>query len=167
MWRQRRSAEDAQEPGVAILGANDGLPVLGLASVAEIAFPLPGSRSAFGKRAHAEPPDCIVLDLDVTDLPLHGRQEGRFFHGYYDSYCYLHRASPLHKATRRSIDATIRSTALPRLFPGAAGPCRGAKPVALAACEKSGVQIPQSRCLVVKHVLSIEHIPLTGSLLTR
>lgn len=39
--------------------------------------------------AHAEPPDEIVLDLDVTDLPLHGHQEGRFFHGFYDSYCYL------------------------------------------------------------------------------
>lgn len=39
--------------------------------------------------AHAEPPQQIVLDLDVTDLPLHGHQEGRFFHGYYDSYCYL------------------------------------------------------------------------------
>jgi hypothetical protein len=34
-------------------------------------------------------PECIVLDLDVTDLPLHGHQQGRFFHGYYDSYCYL------------------------------------------------------------------------------
>jgi len=31
----------------------------------------------------------IVLDMDTTDLPLHGKQEGRFFHGYYDSYCYL------------------------------------------------------------------------------
>jgi len=39
--------------------------------------------------AHAEAPDQIVLDLDTTDLPLHGHQEGRFFHGYYDSYCYL------------------------------------------------------------------------------
>ena len=28
-------------------------------------------------------------NLDVTDLPLHGHQEGRFFHGFYDSYCYL------------------------------------------------------------------------------
>jgi hypothetical protein len=34
-------------------------------------------------------PDEIVLDIDTTDLPLHGQQEGRFFHGYYDSYCYL------------------------------------------------------------------------------
>jgi hypothetical protein len=34
-------------------------------------------------------PDEIVLDVDTTDLPLHGKQEGRFFHGYYDEYCYL------------------------------------------------------------------------------
>jgi hypothetical protein len=34
-------------------------------------------------------PAEIVLDVDTTDLPLHGKQEGRFFHGYYDSYCYL------------------------------------------------------------------------------
>jgi len=34
-------------------------------------------------------PGEIVLDVDTTDLPLHGRQEGRFFHGYYDCYCYL------------------------------------------------------------------------------
>ncbi|MCE5309390.1 MAG: IS1380 family transposase [Acidobacteriales bacterium] len=39
--------------------------------------------------AHPQAPAEIVLDLDATDLPLHGRQEGRFFHGYYDSYCYL------------------------------------------------------------------------------
>ena len=39
--------------------------------------------------AHAEAPEQIILDLDTTDLPLHGHQEGRFFHGYYDSYCYL------------------------------------------------------------------------------
>ncbi len=39
--------------------------------------------------AHAKAPKQIVLDLDATDDPLHGTQEGRFFHGYYDSYCYL------------------------------------------------------------------------------
>jgi len=39
--------------------------------------------------AHASPPHQIVLDLDATDDPLHGQQEGRFFHGYYDCYCYL------------------------------------------------------------------------------
>jgi hypothetical protein len=34
-------------------------------------------------------PDQIILDVDATDLPLYGQQEGRFFHGYYDHYCYL------------------------------------------------------------------------------
>jgi hypothetical protein len=38
---------------------------------------------------HQEAPAEMVLDLDVTDTPLHSRQEGRFFHGYYDQYCYL------------------------------------------------------------------------------
>ncbi len=39
--------------------------------------------------SHGSAPAEIVLDIDTTDLPLHGKQEGRFFHGYYDSYCYL------------------------------------------------------------------------------
>ena len=39
--------------------------------------------------AHDTPPEEIVLDLDATDDPLHGAQEGRFFHGYYRHYCYL------------------------------------------------------------------------------
>jgi hypothetical protein len=39
--------------------------------------------------AHPAPPAQITLDLDATDDPLHGHQEGRFFHGYYDTYCYL------------------------------------------------------------------------------
>jgi hypothetical protein len=39
--------------------------------------------------AQAAPPTEIVLDLDATDDPLHGQQEGRFFHGYYGHYCYL------------------------------------------------------------------------------
>ena len=39
--------------------------------------------------AHAAAPGQITLDLDATDDPLHGQQEERFFHGYYDSYCYL------------------------------------------------------------------------------
>ena len=40
-------------------------------------------------QAQAEPPAEIVLDLDATDDPVHGAQEGRFFHGYYGHYCYL------------------------------------------------------------------------------
>jgi Transposase DDE domain group 1 len=39
--------------------------------------------------AHPTPPPQIVLDIDTTDLAIHGEQEGRFFHGYYDHYCYL------------------------------------------------------------------------------
>jgi len=40
-------------------------------------------------QAHREPPPEIVLDLDATDDPVHGNQQGRFFHGYYGHYCYL------------------------------------------------------------------------------
>src|SRR5690349_2197802 len=39
--------------------------------------------------AHQRAPREIVLDLDNTDIRLHGEQEGRFFHGYYEEYCYL------------------------------------------------------------------------------
>ncbi len=39
--------------------------------------------------AYAAAPDEIILDLDATDDPIHGHQEGRLFHGYYDGYCYL------------------------------------------------------------------------------
>jgi hypothetical protein len=39
--------------------------------------------------AQARAPKQIILDLDATDDPVHGEQEGRFFHGYYDCYCYL------------------------------------------------------------------------------
>jgi Transposase DDE domain group 1 len=39
--------------------------------------------------AHPRVPAQITLDLDATDDPLHGHQEGRFFHGYYDCHCYL------------------------------------------------------------------------------
>ena len=38
---------------------------------------------------HQQAPAEVILDIDTTDLPLHGKQEGRFFHGYYDEYCYL------------------------------------------------------------------------------
>jgi hypothetical protein len=39
--------------------------------------------------AHRKAPKQIILDLDATDDPIHGDQEGKFFHGYYDHYCYL------------------------------------------------------------------------------
>ena len=44
---------------------------------------------SFFLEAHQRPPKQIILDLDATDDPIHGHQEGRFFHGYYDCYCYL------------------------------------------------------------------------------
>jgi hypothetical protein len=40
-------------------------------------------------QSHATAPERIVLDLDATDIPIYGHQPERFFHGYYDSYCYL------------------------------------------------------------------------------
>ena len=39
--------------------------------------------------SYKEPPDVLVLDFDATDDPVHGNQEKRFFHGYYDNYCFL------------------------------------------------------------------------------
>jgi hypothetical protein len=39
--------------------------------------------------AHTAAPKQIVLDIDITDFAIHGEQEGRFYHGYYDHYCYL------------------------------------------------------------------------------
>src|SRR3954469_22673504 len=38
---------------------------------------------------HPEPPEALILDFDATDDPVHGKQEGHFFHGYYDHHCYL------------------------------------------------------------------------------
>src|SRR6516165_2217868 len=39
--------------------------------------------------SHPQPPQHLILDFDATDDPVHGHQEGRFFHGYYDHYCFL------------------------------------------------------------------------------
>lgn len=51
--------------------------------------------------AHERAPAQTVLDLDATDDPIHGGQEGRFFHGYYGGYCYL----PLYIFCRRHLVA--------------------------------------------------------------
>ena len=109
-------------------------------------------------QAQAQPPEAIWLDLDATDDPLHGRQEGRFFHGYYGHYCYL----PLyifcgeHRLCARlrpsDIDACAGSVEeLERIIPqirrrwpttrigirGDAGFCREA---IMAWCEAHGVE---------------------------
>ena len=39
--------------------------------------------------ANPTPPDELILDFDATDDVIHGHQENRFFHGYYDNYCFL------------------------------------------------------------------------------
>jgi hypothetical protein len=41
-------------------------------------------------RSYKSVPDEIILDFDATDDPVHGNQENRFFHGYYDQYCFYH-----------------------------------------------------------------------------
>jgi len=59
--------------------------------------------------AHERAPSEIILDLDATDDPVHGEQEGRFFHGYYDCYCYL----PLYVfCGRHLLDAKLRRASL-------------------------------------------------------
>ena len=66
--------------------------------------------------AHRSPPAQIILDLGATDDPLHGRQEGRFFHGYYDRYGYL----PLYIfCGRHLLAAKLR----PANIDGSAGAC--------------------------------------------
>jgi len=66
--------------------------------------------------AHKKAPKQIILDLDATDDPIHGHQEGRFFHGYYDCYCYL----PLYIfCGRHLLAAKLRRSNID----GAAGAC--------------------------------------------
>jgi hypothetical protein len=103
-------------------------------------------------------PEQIVLDVDTTDLALHGQQEGRFFHGYYDSYCYLplyvfcgeqvlcarlreanHDASYGTRAEVQRIVAQIRA-AWPEvkiILRGDSGFCRNEL---MSWCESNGVQ---------------------------
>jgi len=66
--------------------------------------------------AHAAAPEQIILDIDTTDLALHGQQEGRFYHGYYHHYCYL----PLYLFCGDHVLCA-------RLRPSSIGPAVGAK----------------------------------------
>lgn len=59
----------------------------------------------------------VIIDLDATDDPLHGKQEGRFFHGYYDAYCYL----PLYAFIG---DAIAGPSCAPPIATGATAPSR-------------------------------------------
>jgi hypothetical protein len=72
--------------------------------------------------SYATPPESIVLDFDATDDPVHGHQAGRFFHGYYDHYCflpvYVFCGEQLLCAYLRpsNIDAALHSRAIVRLL---------------------------------------------------
>lgn len=72
--------------------------------------------------SYATPPEEITLDFDATDDPLHGNQQGRFFHGYYGNYCFLPLyvfcgSHPLVAYLRRSnIDGAKHSRAIIRLL---------------------------------------------------
>ena len=76
--------------------------------------------------AYQHPPAQIILDLDATDDPLHGDQEGRFFHGYYDCYCYLPLyifcgiCSPPNCAAPISRPVPVRASRWRRSSPGSA-----------------------------------------------
>lgn len=99
------------DPAMAILAGKlearraDCAPVAGKSTLnrVELSRPLPGKYHKVSHdpaaierlfvelflEAHGKAPKQIILDLDATDDPLHGHQEGRFFHGYYDCHCYL------------------------------------------------------------------------------
>ena len=64
--------------------------------------------------AHERVPKRVILDFDATDDPVHGTQEGRFFHGYYDCYCYL----PLYVCSNRHL---LAAKLRPANIDGAAG----------------------------------------------
>jgi hypothetical protein len=66
--------------------------------------------------AHANVPEQIILDIDTTDLALHGKQEGRFYHGHYGHHCYL----PLYIFCGDHVLCA-------RLRPSSIGPAVGAK----------------------------------------
>jgi Transposase DDE domain group 1 len=66
--------------------------------------------------AHPQAPEEIILDIDATDDPIHGEQEGRFFHGYYGGYCYL----PLYIFCGRDL---LAAKLRPANIDGAAGAC--------------------------------------------
>ena len=79
--------------------------------------------------AQGRAPEQIILDLDATDDPLHGEQEGRFFNAYYDCYCYLPLyvfcgrhllAAKLRCANRDAADGAVAEVARIPAFAGTA-----------------------------------------------
>jgi hypothetical protein len=87
--------------------------------------------------AHQRAPSRIILDLDATDDPLHGNQEGRFFHGYYDCYCYL----PLYIfCGRHLLAATLRRSNIDA--------AAGAKEEIARVIERIRARWPKTRILL-------------------
>ena len=77
----------------------------------------------------------IILDLDATDDPVHGQQEGRFFHGYYDCYCYL----PLYVfCGRHLLAAKLRPVEHRRLAPARSRRSRASSPRSASAGRGCG-----------------------------
>jgi hypothetical protein len=87
--------------------------------------------------AHAAAPEAIILDLDATDDPLHGHQEGRFFHGYYDCYCYL----PLYIFCGRHLLAA-------KLRPANIDACAGALEEAIRVVARIRPRWPRTRIIL-------------------
>ncbi len=121
-------------------------------------------------RSHKKAPPVLILDFDATDTPVHGQQEGRFFHGYYDCHCFL----PLYVfcgdsllvayLRRSNIDAAKHSAAILKLlvtrlrrewprtkivFRGDSGFCRD---LLLTWCDRHDVKyvvgIAKNECLL-------------------
>src|SRR5512142_934245 len=87
--------------------------------------------------AHARAPRQIILDLDATDDPLHGEQEGRFFHGYYDCYCYL----PLYIFCGRHL-------LVAKLRPANIDGCAGALEAVIRVVARIRARWPQTRIIL-------------------
>lgn len=87
--------------------------------------------------AHAVTPEQIVLDIDTTDMALHGKQEGRFYHGHYGHYCYL----PLYIFCGDHVLCA-------RLRPSSIGPAVGSKKEIQRVVEQIRLRWPEVRIIV-------------------
>lgn len=87
--------------------------------------------------AHAVTPEQIVLDIDTTDMALHGKQEGRFYHGHYGHYCYL----PLYIFCGDHVLCA-------RLRPSSIGPAVGSKKEIQRVVQQIRLRWPEVRIIV-------------------
>lgn len=87
--------------------------------------------------AHPTAPEQIVLDIDTTDMELHGKQEGRFYHGHYHHYCYL----PLYVFCGDHVLCA-------RLRPSSIGPAVGSKKEVARIVEQIRLRWPEVRIIL-------------------